>query len=179
MSRSIELSDELYAALEAAAAASGVTPAEWLAQRVNGTATPGWPRQDLSPKTRRELFRSIMGQAHSESGDLSIRHSELCSEGMAEDHRAQVEAFCRTPLLLPAQVQDALEAAASIAGTTPAGWIAARLPAQPEPEVPYEVLEERFRAVVGRAHSGTGDLSARHSELFGEELEKQRNADRL
>ncbi|HKP76263.1 MAG TPA: hypothetical protein VJT67_12120 [Longimicrobiaceae bacterium] len=111
MSRSIELSDEVYATLEAAASAAGVTPTEWVTQHINGTATHGWPRQDLSPEVLRERFLAIVGSDgngdgegakrmtlaerivmdpepfYSARGDLAERHSELFAEGMLEKRR--------------------------------------------------------------------------------------------
>ena len=41
MSRTIELPDSVYEALREEAAASGITPADWIASRLSGTRTEG------------------------------------------------------------------------------------------------------------------------------------------
>jgi len=89
MSRSIELSDDVYAALEAAASAAGVTPAEWLKQRVNGAATDACPQPEVPFEVLAERFRAIIGQTRSGSGEaLSVRHSEVFGDMLEEQRKA-------------------------------------------------------------------------------------------
>ena len=85
---------------------------------------------------------------------------------------------------LPDSVYDALEAVASASGTTPAGWIAAKLPSTtdtpPEPEpASDETLEDGFEDYIGLFNSGRGDLAERHSELFLEGLLEKRRTGTL
>jgi len=189
MSRSIDLPDSVYAALEEAAAASGTTPADWIAAHLPQPAPTVEPECDGQPPlTLADEFAGRVGLLSSGRSDLSERVSELFAEGMVEKHRARQlseprETASEIPVHLSACTFAALEEAASASGTTPEGWIAANLPPvstmQPGSEgsegLPSTTLAERFAALVGGFRSERGDLAERHSELFMEGLlEKQR-----
>jgi hypothetical protein len=90
MSRSIEVPDDVYAALEAAASNAGVTLAEWLALRVNGQVTHECPQENIPYEVLLERFRAIVGSAHGEGEgeDLSTRHSEVFGEMLEAQHKA-------------------------------------------------------------------------------------------
>ena len=102
MSRSIEISDSTYSALEAVAAAEGTTPARWLAAHLpdllasaepsttEDTASPDAAATDAGgerPKSLAELIAGRVGGFRSGRGDLAERHSELFAEGMLEKRR--------------------------------------------------------------------------------------------
>jgi len=109
MSRSVELPEAVYAALEEAAAASGTTPAEWIAARVPQPApalepeSEGQPPRTLadefagrvglfssseqSRRTLAERFEGYLGLVSLDRTDLAARASELFAEGMEEKHR--------------------------------------------------------------------------------------------
>jgi hypothetical protein len=79
MSHLLEIPDELYAALQAAAEACGTTPLEWIAAHlppaagITGThATPAG-----APKTLADLFAGRVGRIQSGGTE---RLSEACSE---------------------------------------------------------------------------------------------------
>jgi len=75
---------------------------------------------------------------------------------------------------LPDSVYSALQKAAEESGTTPADWIAARLPeAEEEPEP--RTLADLFAGRVGRIRSGGREtLSENTGERFAEHLERKR-----
>ncbi|HEX6747464.1 MAG TPA: hypothetical protein VF092_09275 [Longimicrobium sp.] len=106
MSKSIELSDEVYARIEAEASAAGITPAEWIAARLpeccpdaNGASAPSDASEPSSgsaaatengastPKTLADRMAGYIGRVSSERGDLSSRHRELFLEGLLEKKR--------------------------------------------------------------------------------------------
>ena len=88
MSRSVDLPDSVYAALEVAAAASGATPAEWIAERLPQPAPTAEPEGDEQPpRTLAERLKGYIGLVHSERGDLAERHSELFMEGLLEKQK--------------------------------------------------------------------------------------------
>jgi hypothetical protein len=186
MSRSIDLPDPVYAALEEAATASGTTPAEWIAAHLPQPAPTVEPEcEGQPPRTLADEFAGRVGLFSSGRSDLSERVSESFAEGRVEKHRARQlsepqETASEIPVHLSACTFAALEEAASASGTTPEGWIAANLPPvstmQPGSEgLPSTTLAERFAALVGGFRSERGDLAERHSELFMEGLlEKQR-----
>jgi hypothetical protein len=191
MSRSIDLPDSVYTALEEAAAASGTTPAEWIEARLPQPAPAIEPEcEGPPPRTLAERSEGYIGLFSSGATDLSERVGELYGEGMVEKHRARQlqahqETATGTSVDLSACIYAALQEAASASGTTPEGWIAANLPlpaltVQPEPEGPSSLtLAERFAAHVGGFRSGRGDLSERHSELFTEGLVEKRRTGTL
>lgn len=63
MSRMLELPDVLYSALEKAADANGMTPADWIAVRLatDATARPG-EGTTTSPRALADLFASRTGR---------------------------------------------------------------------------------------------------------------------
>jgi hypothetical protein len=86
---------------------------------------------------------------------------------------------------LPDSVYTVLEEAAAACGTSPAEWIAARLP-QPAPPIepecdgqPPRTLADEFAGRVGAFSSGRGDLSERVSELYGEGIVEKHRARQL
>jgi hypothetical protein len=72
MSRTLELPDDVYAAVERAAAARGKTPAEWVAEKAGGTAHPRPDREDVQPgpKTLRERLAGIIGSVEIDPSKL-------------------------------------------------------------------------------------------------------------
>lgn len=86
---------------------------------------------------------------------------------------------------MPDELYAELAKAAAVDGTTPLGWIAARLrllrgSKRMDPNPTGQTLAERFAGRVGVVASGGQErLSERHSEVFGEMLEEQRRAGRL
>lgn len=86
---------------------------------------------------------------------------------------------------VPDALYDELAEAAAADGTTPLGWIAARLRVlrgskRPAGSTRSLSLAERFAGRVGVVASGGRErLSERHGEVFGEMLEEQRGAGRL
>jgi hypothetical protein len=84
-------------------------------------------------------------------------------------------------LELPDTLYDALEKAAAASGTTPQGWIAARLPLPPPANGDEaKSLGERLAPHVGRIHSGGKDhLSENCGEKFADYLEQKRREGRL
>ena len=88
MSRSVELPDSVYAALEAAASASGTTPAGWIAANVPHPA-PEPECEEKAPRTLADEFGEYIGMFSSGCGDLSERVSEIYGEGVLEKHRAR------------------------------------------------------------------------------------------
>ena len=83
MSRSIEVSDSTYSALEAAAAAEGTTPGEWLIANVPSPLSVD-PEGEVSPEILAQRFRGLIKRAQYLGGNLSGRHSELFTEGLEE-----------------------------------------------------------------------------------------------
>lgn len=85
------------------------------------------------------------------------------------------------PLELPETVYHALAEAASASGTTPVGWIVARLPA-PEPKFPphAKTMANVLRGRTGRiASDGKIVYSQNCGELFTDGLEEKRREGRL
>jgi hypothetical protein len=86
---------------------------------------------------------------------------------------------------VPDALYEELAEAAAADGTTPLGWIAARLrllrgSRHVDPAQHGQTLAERFAGLVGVVDSGGSErLAERHSEVFGEMLEEQRKAGRL
>jgi hypothetical protein len=190
MSRSIDLPDSVYTALEEAAVAAGTSPAEWIAAQLPDLAPAIEPeREGLPPRTLAERFEGRVGLIRSGRRDLSEHHGELIADGMVEKHRArQLSAHRETgsdrAVQLPASTFTALEEAARATGTTPEGWIAANLPptlvaSEDEENAPPGTLAERLAGLVGLIRSGRNDLAERHSELFMEGLLEKRRTGTL
>lgn len=101
MSRSIEVSESTYSALEAAAAAEGTTADEWLDAHLADMlphaepvvhADPVQPPDgsgETEPKSLLDLLMraGLVGVFNSGRGDLAERHGELFAEGMLEKRR--------------------------------------------------------------------------------------------
>jgi hypothetical protein len=83
MSRSVDLPDSVYAALEEAAASSGTTPAGWIgASLPTSDAHPD--DESAPPGMLAERLAGLVGLVRSGRNDLAERHSELFLEGMVE-----------------------------------------------------------------------------------------------
>jgi len=90
MSRSVDLPDSVYAALEEAATSSGTTPAEWIAARLPQPAPPIPPEcEGKLPRTLADSWAGYIGRFSSDCGDLSERVSEVYGEALMEKHRAR------------------------------------------------------------------------------------------
>ena len=103
MSRSIDLPEAVYAALEEAAAADATSPAGWIAARLPQpapTACDGKPSRTLAeqfavetasskqpPRTLAERFEGHLGLVSLDRTDLAARASELFADGMEEKYR--------------------------------------------------------------------------------------------
>lgn len=100
MSRNVELSDDVYARIEAAASTTGGTVAEWIAAhapkacvqpRSPESTTPGArpDENDDNPEgTLADEFKGLIGVVSLEETDLSERTGELFAEGMLEKYRS-------------------------------------------------------------------------------------------
>jgi hypothetical protein len=193
MSRSVDLPDSVYAALEEAATAAGTSPAEWIASQLPQPAPTVEPECDgQPPRTLAERLEGYIGLVHSGRGDLSERVSELFAEGMVEKHRARqlsepLETASEIPVHLSACTFAALEEAASASGTTPEGLdhrqsstrVDHAAGSEGSEGLPSTTLAERFTALVGGFRSERGDLADRHSELFMEGLMEKRRLGNL
>lgn len=88
-------------------------------------------------------------------------------------------------LELPDPLYSALQAAAEASGTTPTGWIAARLGESgsgliPDSEVSPRTLADRFAGRTGRFSSGgQACLSENESEQFTDHLKAKKDAGHL
>jgi hypothetical protein len=110
MSRSIDLPEAVYAALEEAAAADATSPAEWIAARLPQPAPAiepeceGKPPRTLAdefagrvgfmsssseqpPRPLAERFEGHLGLVSLDRTDLAARASELFADGMEEKYR--------------------------------------------------------------------------------------------
>lgn len=106
MSRSIEVSESAYLALEAAATAEGTTPGRWLeahlpemtisSRQADLVADPapveshGFERsapEDAAPRTLYDLIKHRVGNFSSDYTDLAERHSDYFMEGLLEKRR--------------------------------------------------------------------------------------------
>jgi hypothetical protein len=90
MSHTLELPEPLYAALQAAAAASGTTPTGWIAARLGENAS-GTPQQDAPapPQTLADLFAGRTGRIASGGGECL---SEKTGEKFTDHLQAKKEA---------------------------------------------------------------------------------------
>jgi hypothetical protein len=88
MTRALELSDSVYAALKSAASAAGLTPGEWIAAQLPQpepeavTVCEGEP-----PRTLADRFEGYLGLVSFDPSDLASRAGELFADGMVEKHR--------------------------------------------------------------------------------------------
>ena len=92
MSRSIEIADSTYSQLEAAAAAEGTTPDQWLAARLSDVLPPVKPSEFVTgengaPRTLYDLIKHRVGNFSFDCTDLAERHSEYFAEGVLEKRR--------------------------------------------------------------------------------------------
>lgn len=95
MNRSIEVSESTYSALEAAAAAEGTTPEEWLAARLpepvrSVQSTEAATVEEGTPGTLYDRMKHLIGTVSLDYTDLAERHSEYFAEGMLEKQRQGV-----------------------------------------------------------------------------------------
>ena len=93
MSRTIELSDEVYQRIEAEASAAGITPAEWIAAQLStppaDQATPS--ASEGTARTMADLFAGRVGVVASHGdGRLSQDAGELFAAGMEAKRRAGI-----------------------------------------------------------------------------------------
>lgn len=73
MSRSVDLPDSVYAALEAAASAAGTTPAEWIAAKLPQPAPESEPESEgEAPRTLADEFGDYIGMFSSKEMDGSV-----------------------------------------------------------------------------------------------------------
>ncbi len=84
-------------------------------------------------------------------------------------------------LELPDPVFDALQEVANACGTTPADWIAAKLPSSPqEPIRKYKSLADALEGFIGTVHSGSKEpLSQNCGERFTDYLVQKKREGRL
>lgn len=86
MSRTIELPDSVYEALREEAAASGITPADWIASRLSGAWTEG---EGEAPTTLAERFAGRFGQvASGRQGRFSEEGGRKFADGLEGKRRA-------------------------------------------------------------------------------------------
>ncbi|HEX6369659.1 MAG TPA: hypothetical protein VF006_12135 [Longimicrobium sp.] len=80
MSRSVELSDEVYEILEQTAAAGGITPAQWIARYLAAFGDEAEPDPDTgAPRTAPDVLAAHVGR-----GMFSERRSEIVADDPAE-----------------------------------------------------------------------------------------------
>ncbi len=93
MSKSIELSDEVYARIEAEASAAGITPAEWIAAQLSMPATEqaAPSASESTARTMADLFAGRVGVVASHGdGRLSQDAGELFAAGMEAKRQAGI-----------------------------------------------------------------------------------------
>jgi hypothetical protein len=73
MSRTVELSDAVYAALEQAAGADGTTPADWIAAHIPGTSS--FPEETASAK--RDWLDHDFLKTYAQEADDSVSLEEV------------------------------------------------------------------------------------------------------
>ena len=89
MNRSVELSDEDYARLQEAAAAEGVTPAEWIAGRLPVCPKAQPCGKGKPTRTMADLFAGRVGVvASGGDGRLSENTGDRFGDLLAEQRRA-------------------------------------------------------------------------------------------
>ena len=185
MSRSVDLPDSVYAALEEAATVAGTSPAEWIAAHLPPSALTMQPESKGPPSsTLAERFAALVGGFRSGQSSPSERYEGIFADAGEVPDTCAVGAHPRM-IEVSEDVYRELEEEALAIGTTPAEWIAARLPDRsPAPEPagdaqPPRTLADEFAGRVGRLSSGRSDLSERVSELFAEGMVEKRRAGRL
>jgi hypothetical protein len=184
MSKSLELSDSVFAALEEAATASGTTPAEWIAATL--PASPARADDESAPPgTLAERLLGLVGLIRSRRGDSSERCDGMSAD-VGEGPGDPLAGAHQRMILVSEDVFHDLEVEAHALGTTPAEWIAARLPDRSPPATepnggthPPRTLADEFAGRVGRFSSGRSDLSERVSELFADGMVEKHREGRL
>jgi hypothetical protein len=161
MSRSVDLPDSVYAALQEAAAESSTTPVEWIAAQLPQPAPVAEPPSNgKPPRTLAERLEGRVGLFGSGPRALAERR-------------------------LPESVYAALEEAALASGTTPAEWVTARLPQhEQEAETACDgqsplTLADRFEGYLGLVSFEPSDAAARASELFADGMVEKHRDGRL
>ena len=189
MSRSVDLPDSVYAALEEAAAASGTTPESWIAARLPQPAPAiepecdGQPESEGSPSpTLAERFAAHVGGFRSGRSNPSARYEGMFADaGEIPDTSGVV--MPQRMIAVSEDVYRELEEEALAVGTTPAEWIASRLPGPVTSlegeDPPTRTLAERLKGYIGLVDSGRTDLAERHSELFLDGLLEKQKMGRL
>jgi hypothetical protein len=182
MSRSVDLPDPVYAALEEAAASSGTTPAGWIAAQLPQPISAAQPECDSQPqKTLAERPEEYIGLLHSGGSKSSSEYDEMFRDA-GELHAVGTS---QRALAISDEVYRGLEEEALAFGTTPEGWIAARLPRHApaskadQERQPPRTLAERFEGYLGLISLDRTDLGARASELFAEGMEEKQRERRL
>jgi hypothetical protein len=77
MSQTLEIPDALYAAMERAAQAKGMTPIGWIAAQLSSEVPRTVPQEGEPPKTLADLFQGRLGRIAS-NGQETL--SEQCGE---------------------------------------------------------------------------------------------------
>lgn len=182
MSRSVDLPEAVYAALEEAATASGSTPAEWIAAHLPKPKPVTFPEGGGSPiQTLAERLKGYVGLVRSGRDDCLERYDGMFADA-GEGRDAQATDAHSRMIQVSEDVFRDLESEARTLGTTPAGWIATRLPersltAEPdEGAQPPRTLADEFAGYIGLFSSGRGDLSERVSEVFAERMVEKHRA---
>jgi hypothetical protein len=85
MSRSVELPDPVYDALEETASASGMTPAAWIAAQV-------LPKAPVQPNGTGEPPKSLAERFAGRVGRIASGGAERLSESSADDFAEHLEA---------------------------------------------------------------------------------------
>jgi hypothetical protein len=184
MSRSVDLPDSVFAALEEAASAAGMTPEGWIATTLSPSASTVQAESDAPPSpTPAERFAALAGGLRSRGSDTSEHCGGMSAH--AGEGRDEAAGAHRRGIQISEDVYRDLELAALALGTTPAEWIAARLPGRSpaseraEGAQPPRTLADEFAGYIGLFSSGRGDLSERVSEVFTEGMAEKRRAGRL
>jgi len=184
MSRSVELPDPVYAALEAAASASGTTPAAWIAAQFPST-TDAPPRPESAcDETLGDAWSDYIGLFNSGGSNPSSGYDEMFRD-TGEEHEPHAVGASRRVIAISEEVYQHLEEQALAFGTTPEEWIAARLPRHSSAsgaghdQQPVRTLAERFEGYLGLVSLDRTDLGARASELFAEGMEEKHRDGRL
>ena len=208
MSRSVELPEAVYAALEAAASASGTTPAAWIAAKLPQPVRGPQPeREGEAPRTLADEFAGRVGLFSSEESDapaptlaerlagrVGLIHSgegnrpsgpDAMFRDTGEEHVPHAAGASQRVLAISDEVYRDLQEEALAFGTTPEEWIAARLPRHApasgaeRDQQTERTLAERFEGYLGLVSIGRTDLGARASELFAEGMEEKHRDGRL